>query len=108
MDLPALGGSAFGWPNIQRSLAVQTTVYLGPGRLGWSDLAPGRRRARGMAEEFHALLGAPVSPPCVLVGHSAGGYRREGRAKVLEPLSAGPVGVSCTCIPSAGRLVLMD
>ncbi len=69
----------------------------------------GRRTARGMAEEFHALLGGAGQP--AVRGWALGRWPAtagKGKAKVLEPLSAGPVSVSSTCIPSAGRLVLMD
>ena len=73
--IPALGGAALGWLTIQRSLATETTVCLyDRAGLGWSDPPHGRRTAQAMAGELHALLErAPISPPYVLVGHSAGG-----------------------------------
>lgn len=73
--IPGLGESSAGWQPIQHGLASDTTVctYDRPG-LGWSDPAPGRPTAAGMAHDLRMLLtGAGIPPPFVLVGHSLGG-----------------------------------
>jgi pimeloyl-ACP methyl ester carboxylesterase len=73
--IPGLGESSAGWQAIQHGLASDTTVctYDRPG-LGWSDPAPGRPTAAGMAHDLRMLLtGAGIPPPFVLVGHSLGG-----------------------------------
>ena len=73
--IPGLGESSAGWQPIQHGLASGTTVctYDRPG-LGWSDPAPGRPTAAGMAHDLRMLLtGAGIPPPFVLVGHSLGG-----------------------------------
>ena len=73
--IPGLGESSAGWQPIQHGLASGTTVctYDRPG-LGWSDPAPSRPTAAGMAHDLRMLLtGAGIPPPFVLVGHSLGG-----------------------------------
>src|ERR1700684_4023023 len=73
--IPGRGESAAGWQPIQHGLASGTTVctYDRPG-LGWSDPAPSRPTAAGMAHDLRMLLtGAGIPPPFVLVGHSLGG-----------------------------------
>jgi len=43
--------------------------------LGWSDAAPAPRASLEIVEDRHALLeNAQIPPPCVLVGHSLGGF----------------------------------
>lgn len=63
------------WYKVQPRVAQFTRVcsYDRAG-LGWSEPSPKPRTSRMIAEELHALLTrANVTPPFVLVGHSAGG-----------------------------------
>lgn len=73
--IPGMGETSSDWAAVQRALASHTTAcaYDRPG-LGWSDPAPGRPTAAGMAHDLRRLLNlAGVTPPFVLVGHSLGG-----------------------------------
>jgi pimeloyl-ACP methyl ester carboxylesterase len=73
--IPGMGETSSGWEAVLRALASHTTAcaYDRPG-LGWSDPAPGRPTAAGMAHDLRRLLNlAGITPPFVLVGHSLGG-----------------------------------
>jgi pimeloyl-ACP methyl ester carboxylesterase len=73
--IPGLGETSSDWEAVHRALASHTTAcaYDRPG-LGWSEPAPGRPTAAGMAHDLRSLLNlAEITPPFVLVGHSLGG-----------------------------------
>jgi pimeloyl-ACP methyl ester carboxylesterase len=73
--IPGMGETSSDWEAVHQALASHSTAcaYDRPG-LGWSDPAPGRPTAAGMAHDLHRLLHlAGITPPFVLVGHSLGG-----------------------------------
>jgi pimeloyl-ACP methyl ester carboxylesterase len=73
--IPGMGETSSDWEAVLQALAAHTTAcaYDRPG-LGWSDPAPGRPTAAGMAHDLRRLLDlAGVPPPFVLAGHSLGG-----------------------------------
>ncbi|WP_433435401.1 alpha/beta fold hydrolase [Nonomuraea sp. CA-141351] len=74
--VPALGEPALNWAGLLPKLAAETTTVLfDKAHLGWSDPAWGAGSARRHADDLRrALQQAGISPPYILVGHSAGGY----------------------------------
>jgi pimeloyl-ACP methyl ester carboxylesterase len=71
-----LGDSYLSWHKVQPEIAKFTRVcsYDRAG-LGYSEPSSQPRTSKVIAEELHALLqAASISPPCVMVGHSMGGY----------------------------------
>ncbi|MGW5687811.1 alpha/beta fold hydrolase [Nonomuraea sp. NPDC003754] len=74
--VPALGEPALNWAGLLPKLAAETTTVLfDKAHLGWSDPAWGAGSARRNADDLRrALRLARISPPYILVGHSAGGY----------------------------------
>ena len=74
--IPALGGPAAEWADVQHELAVVTTVCVyDRAGLGWSDGGPLVPATPGrMADDLHRLVDAARIPrPFVLAGHSVGG-----------------------------------
>ncbi|MEU6430443.1 alpha/beta hydrolase [Microbispora sp. NPDC046973] len=73
--VPGLGEPGLNWAALLPELAVESSVVLyDRAGLGWSDPSPRAATALGAARDLRrALDKAGITPPYVLVGHSAGG-----------------------------------
>jgi pimeloyl-ACP methyl ester carboxylesterase len=99
-----LGNDALIWGAVQPALSKTTRVcaYDRAG-LGWSEPAPGPRDASHIASELHGLLlGAKVTGPIVLMGHSMAGLIMRDYATRYSADLAGIVFVDATT-PLPGR-----
>lgn len=88
-----LGDSYLSWRKVQPQIAKFTRVcsYDRAG-LGYSDPSPQPRTSKVIAQELHSLLkAAGISPPYVMVGHSAGGYHVRVFASLYRDEVAGMV-----------------
>jgi pimeloyl-ACP methyl ester carboxylesterase len=70
-----LNGTTLHWARVQRVIAAETrTVAFDKAGLGFSDPGPLPRTASNVVGDLRAALkAAAITPPYVLVGHSAGG-----------------------------------
>jgi pimeloyl-ACP methyl ester carboxylesterase len=86
-------GGLFLWGPVQSQIAKETlTLSYERAGLGRSDLGPEPRSAEQIARELHALLAAKaISPPYILVGHSAGGLYVRVFARMYPKAIAGLV-----------------
>src|SRR5580698_9551233 len=84
-----LGNDSTIWGNVQPELSKITQVcsYDRAG-FGWSEARPGKRDARHLSDELHALLDAAgVKGPIILMGHSISGlYIRDYVARYPQNL----------------------
>ncbi len=101
-----LGDTYVSWRRVQPQIAKFARVcsYDRAG-LGFSDSSPQPRTSKVMAEELHALLAAAkIAPPCVLVGHSMGGFNVRLFASLYRNEVAGMVLVDSSHPDQENRL----
>jgi pimeloyl-ACP methyl ester carboxylesterase len=74
--LPGAGGMGLDYLNLHTAIAQLTTAVLyDRGGTGWSDPVALPRSLTEVTDELREVLRvAGVTPPCVLVGHSLGGF----------------------------------
>lgn len=115
-----LGGNSLMWANVLPKVAAFTEACaFDRAGTGWSDPAPAHqpRTSRCMVQELRLLLGAAgLTPPYVLVGHSAGAihmlvyakhYPREVTGLVLVEPSHPEMFTRLKEVPGPGAMVAL-